>query len=44
MTIRRSQPVAEQLASVLLFEPASTRNTGRVDHQYTIEAGDLEHI
>ena len=38
------KPVAEQLASVLLFEPATTRNTGNVDHNYTIEAGDLERI
>jgi mannose-6-phosphate isomerase-like protein (cupin superfamily) len=38
------KPVARQLASVLLFEPASTRNTGNVDHGYTIDAADLEHI
>jgi mannose-6-phosphate isomerase-like protein (cupin superfamily) len=38
------RPVARRLASVLLFEPASTRNTGNVDHAYTIEARDLEHI
>ncbi len=31
-------------ASVLLFEPAATRNTGDVDHQLTIEADDLERI
>ena len=29
-------------AHVLLFEPASTRNTGNVDHEYTIEAESLE--
>jgi hypothetical protein len=29
---------------VLLFEPAATRNTGDVDHQYTIEPDDLERI
>lgn len=38
------KPVAEKIASVLLFEPASTRNTGDVDHDYTIEAAHLEHI
>ena len=31
-------------ASVLLFEPATTRNTGQVDHPYTIEARELERI
>jgi len=38
------KPVANEEASVLLFEPASTRNTGNVDHGYTIEATDLEKI
>ena len=38
------KPVAEQEASVLLFEPATTRNTGNVDHRYTIDAADLERI
>ena len=39
------KPVANQGAcSVLLFEPKSTRNTGNVDHKYTIEAGDLDRI
>lgn len=38
------KPVAKQRASVLLFEPASTRNTGNVDHGYTIEARDLERL
>lgn len=38
------KPAAAQLASVLLFEPASTRNTGNVDHAYTIEAAELERI
>ena len=38
------KPVAEELAHVMLFEPATTRNTGNVDHGYTIEAGDLERI
>ena len=37
-------PAAEAEASVLLFEPASTRNTGNVDHEYTIEPEDLERI
>ena len=38
------RPVAEKPASVLLFEPVGTRNTGNVDHGYTIEAEDLERI
>lgn len=38
------KPVAASLAHVLLFEPASTRNTGDVDHAYTIEPEDLERI
>ncbi len=38
------KPVAKGEASVLLFEPATTRNTGNVDHTYTIEAEALERI
>jgi mannose-6-phosphate isomerase-like protein (cupin superfamily) len=38
------KPMADELAHVLLFEPASTRNTGNVDHAYTIEATKLEKI
>jgi mannose-6-phosphate isomerase-like protein (cupin superfamily) len=38
------KPAAIELASVLLFEPASTRNRGIVDHPYTIEAADLERM
>ncbi len=38
------KPVADETASVLLFEPAATRNTGNVDHGYTIEATNLERI
>jgi mannose-6-phosphate isomerase-like protein (cupin superfamily) len=38
------KPVAAEEASVMLFEPAATRNTGNVDHQYTIEADALERI
>ncbi len=38
------KPVADELAHMLLFEPATTRNTGNVDHEYTIEAESLEHI
>lgn len=38
------KPVAKCLCSVLLFEPASTRNTGNVDHSYTIEAPYLQRI
>ena len=38
------RPVADRLAHVLLFEPAATRNTGNVDHRYTIEADELQRI
>ncbi|MDH3890170.1 MAG: cupin domain-containing protein [candidate division Zixibacteria bacterium] len=40
----RHRPVADELCEVLLFEPVSTRNTGDVDHPYTIEPDDLEAI
>ncbi len=38
------KPVADEPAEVVLFEPAKTRNTGTVDHGYTIEAGELAKI
>ncbi len=38
------KPEADETAEILLFEPATTRNTGDVDHDYTIEAGDLQRI
>jgi len=38
------RPVAPELAHVLLFEPATTRNTGTVNHDHTIEAEDLERL
>ncbi len=38
------KPEARSLTSVLLFEPATTRNTGNVDHAYTIEPADLDRI
>jgi mannose-6-phosphate isomerase-like protein (cupin superfamily) len=38
------KPEADATAEVLLFEPATTRNTGGVDHEYTIEAEDLQRI
>jgi mannose-6-phosphate isomerase-like protein (cupin superfamily) len=38
------RPRARGIAHVLMFEPASTRNTGAEDHPYTIEAEDLERI
>jgi mannose-6-phosphate isomerase-like protein (cupin superfamily) len=38
------KPVARQPVSILLFEPATTRNTGNVDHAYTIEPDRLERI
>lgn len=31
-------------AEILLFEPASTRNTGNVDHDLTIEPDDLQQL
>lgn len=38
------KPVAHGIAQVVLFEPATVRNTGDVNHEYTIEAQDLERI
>jgi len=38
------KPVALKACAVMLFEPAATRNTGNVDHKYTIEAEALERI
>lgn len=38
------KPVSLQRSEVILFEPAATRNTGAADHDYTIEAEDLERI
>lgn len=38
------KPVAREEVCALLFEPASTRNTGDIDHGYTIEPDDLERI
>jgi len=38
------RPVAVRSAQVVLFEPKSVRNTGNVDHAYTIEADELERI
>ncbi len=38
------RPVAEEECHCVLFEPASTRNTGAVEDGYTIEADDLERI
>ena len=38
------KPAASEICSVMLFEPATTRNTGDVDHEYTIEPEDLEWI
>jgi mannose-6-phosphate isomerase-like protein (cupin superfamily) len=37
-------PFAAEEAHIVLAEPASTRNTGSVDHEYTIEPDDLERI
>jgi len=38
------KPVALGQVELLLFEPASTRSTGNVNHVYTREADDLERI
>lgn len=38
------KPVAKEACNVLLFEPQTVRNTGNVDHKYTIESEDLERI
>lgn len=38
------RPVAKVKASVVLFEPATVRNTGEVDDAHTVEAEDLEWI
>lgn len=38
------KPVAGELCQILLFEPASTRNTGNVQNKITIEPDDLERI
>ena len=38
------RPSAAETCEVVLFEPATTRNTGNVDHAYTIEASELRRI
>jgi len=38
------RPVAERPVEVVLFEPATTRNTGNVDCDRTIEPEDLRRI
>ncbi len=38
------KPVSPGETFVLLFEPATTRNTGEVDHPYTIEPADVERL
>jgi len=38
------KPSAAELTEILLFEPASTRNTGEVDEARTIEPNDLERV
>ena len=38
------KPVAKQMCHVLLFEPVTTRNTGNVEEQRTIEPNDLQRI
>lgn len=38
------RPVAEEEAEVVLFEPASTVNTGAVDHEYTRKPSELDRL
>ncbi|MHC4841304.1 MAG: cupin domain-containing protein [Planctomycetota bacterium] len=38
------RPVALPHAEVLLFEPASTKNTGETDHEYKIAPDDLKRL
>ena len=38
------RPVAHGRVQAMLFEPATTRNTGDVDHEYTIEPEDLQRL
>lgn len=38
------RPVAHGRVQCLLFEPATTRNTGAIDNEHTIEPEDLERI
>jgi mannose-6-phosphate isomerase-like protein (cupin superfamily) len=38
------KPVAQVVCHALLFEPASTGNTLNVNHEYTIEPRELQHI
>lgn len=38
------RPVAAELCEIVLFEPATTRNTGDVDSERTIESSDLPRI
>ncbi|MEO1614432.1 MAG: cupin domain-containing protein [Planctomycetota bacterium] len=38
------KPVAHARASVLMFEPKTTRNTGTTDHALTIESSDLDEV
>lgn len=38
------KPVAKEECHALLFEPATTRNTGNVVHEYTIEPDNLEKL
>ena len=38
------KPAADEVVECVLFEPKETRNTGDVDHEYTIEASDLPRI
>ena len=38
------KPVANEICEALLFEPATTRNTGEKNDQYTIEPENLDKI
>ena len=38
------QPIADELAHVVLFEPATTLNTGNTQNDFTRPPGQLDHI
>jgi mannose-6-phosphate isomerase-like protein (cupin superfamily) len=38
------KPVARELVEIALFESKTTRNTGNVKHDYTIEPDELQQI
>ena len=38
------KPVADHLCEIIVFEPATTRNTGDINHKFSIEPEDLDKI